>query len=105
MDSLTELVEVWHPDPALPILVLGVLLEHVHDGVVELFRGLLLAGGPLENIPVVGGQVDQAVVEGQLLVVEVRQVLFREAENFYFDTNSISIQHRRILVHKDLCLQ
>ena len=55
-------------------------LEHVHDGVVELLRGLLVADGPVVNVPVVGGQVDQPVVEGQLLLVEVGEVLFGEAE-------------------------
>ena len=83
MGSLTgfgRLVQVWHPDPALPVLVLGVLLEQVHDRAVELLRGLLVADGPVVNVPVVGGKVDQAVVEGQLLVVEVGKVLFGEAE-------------------------
>ena len=59
------------------------LLEQVHDLVVELLRGLFVADGPVVNVPVVGGQVDQAVVEGQLLVVEVGEVLFGEAEKSF----------------------
>merc|ERR1719322_2324516 len=68
-----HLVEVRHPDPALPVLVLGVLLEQVHDLVVELLGGLLVADGPVVDVPVVGGKVDQPVVQGQLLVVKVRR--------------------------------
>ena len=51
----------------------------------ELLEGLLVADGPVVNVPVVGGQVNQAVVEGQLLVVEVGEVLFGEAEEKSFD--------------------
>ena len=76
-------MQVWHPDPALPVLVPGVLLEQVHDLVVELLRGLFVADGPVVNVPVVGGQVDQAVVVSQLLGVEVGKVLFGEAKESF----------------------
>ena len=73
-------MEVRHPDPALPVLVLGVLLEQVHDLVVKLLGGLLVADGPVVDVPVVGGKVDQSVVQRQLLVVKVSKVLLCEAE-------------------------
>ena len=76
-------MQVRHPDPALPVLVPGVLLEQVHDLVVELLRGLFVADGPVVNVPVVGGQVDQAVVVSQLLGVEVGKVLFGEAKESF----------------------
>ena len=67
------------------------LLEQVHDLVVELLRGLFVADGPVVNVPVVGGQVDQAIVVSQLLGVEVGKVLFGEAKESFDNCRSVFI--------------
>ena len=48
--------------------------EHAHDLGVELLGDGLDLGGPVEDLPVVGGQVDQTVVQAQLLGGEVLQI-------------------------------
>lgn len=39
-----------------------------------------MANGPVVDVPIVGGKVNQSVVQSQLLVVEVGEVLFCKAE-------------------------
>ena len=50
------------------------LLQHVHYNVVKIIRGLLLPHRPVEDLPIIGGQVDQPIIEGQLLVVKGAEV-------------------------------
>ena len=61
------LVQIRQVDSRLAVGVLGVGLQQVHDVVVELLRRLLGSGDPVVDLPVVGGQVDEAIVLAKLI--------------------------------------
>ena len=50
-----NLVQLRHHNPGLPVIVLGVLLQHVHYNVVKFLRGFLLSHSPIEDLPVIRG--------------------------------------------------
>ena len=55
-------LKVWLTNSGLPFIILGVQLQHVHDLVVVIGRGFLVARHPVVQLPVVAGTIDDVIV-------------------------------------------
>ena len=60
-------------DSLFSVCVLGMFLQQIHDLIVKLFRGLLVTGHPVVDLPVIGGQVDEAVILAKQIDVQLTE--------------------------------
>ena len=68
-------MKIRHLDSTFSIFILCMLFQHIHDDIIKVLWGLLLSHGPVVNLPVIGGQVDQSVIQHQLLLIHLGQKL------------------------------